>query len=81
MFTGPKSASKRKTQTVEPVTAGVAQAPSAASISASRGMARTRVSSTASAQPTARVEITQTAAKSSVATTTFQNSLSPNSSA
>ncbi|CAM5325001.1 hypothetical protein SPURM210S_02069 [Streptomyces purpurascens] len=80
-FTGPKSGSKRNSQTVEPVTAGVAHAPSAASISASRGTARTRVRSTARAQPTASVETTQAAANSTVASSTCQNCGSPNSSA
>ncbi len=76
MFTGPKSGSKRKTQTVEPVIAGVAQAPSAAIISASRGSARMRVSRTAMAQPTTSVETTQAAAKRTVARRTCQNWLS-----
>ncbi len=79
-FTGPKSASKRSSHTVEPVTAGVAQAPSAASISASRGTARTRVRSTASAQPTARVEATQAAANRTVVSSTCQNCSSAKSS-
>lgn len=80
-FTGPKSASKRNSHTVDPVTAGVAQAPSAASINASRGTARTRVRSTASAHPTARVDTTQAAAKRTVASSTSQNWESPKSSA
>ncbi len=80
-LTGPKSASKRNSHTVDPVIAGVAQAPSAASINASRGTARTRVSSTASAHPTASVETTQAAANTTVASSTSQNCPSPNSSA
>ncbi len=80
-MTGPKSGSNRSSQTVDPVTAGVAQAPSAASISTSRGRARTRVSSTASAHPTASVDTTQAAANTTVATSTRQNCASPNSSA
>ncbi len=59
--------------------AGVAQAPSAAIISASRGTARMRVSSTASVQPTARVATTQAAAKTTVASRTSQNWLSAKS--
>ncbi|MFD0506083.1 hypothetical protein ACFQ0G_31080 [Streptomyces chiangmaiensis] len=55
------------------MTAGVAQAPRAASIRARRGRARTRVSSTASAQPTASVETTQAAANTTVADSTDQN--------
>ena len=66
---------------MEPVTAGVAQAPSAASIRVSLGTARTRVSSTASAQPTASVETTQAAAKTTVASSTRQNWSSPKTSA
>lgn len=80
-LTGPKSGSNSSSQTVDPVTAGVAHAPSPASINASRGTARTRVSSTASAHPTASVETTQAAANTTVASSTRQNSPSPNSSA
>lgn len=76
MLTGPKSGSKRNTQTVEPVIAGVAQAPSAAIINASRGSARMRVSRTARAHPTNRVASTQAVAKSTVARSTCQNWLS-----
>ncbi|GAB2327294.1 hypothetical protein STREPTOSP366_24850 [Streptomyces variabilis] len=74
-LTGPKPASNRNSHTVDPVIAGVAQAPSAASV----GTARTRVSSTASAHPTARVETTQAAANTTVASSTSQNCPSENS--
>ncbi|BFO21990.1 hypothetical protein SHKM778_83780 [Streptomyces sp. KM77-8] len=80
-LTGPKSASKRNSQTVDPVMAGVAHAPSPASINASRGTARTRVSSTASAHPTASVHTTQAAANTTVASSTCQNRSSRKSSA
>lgn len=72
-FTGPKSGSKSSSQTVDPVTAGVAQAPNAASISTSRGKARTRVSNTASAHPTASVETTHAPANNTVDSSTCQN--------
>ncbi|SCK56716.1 hypothetical protein H181DRAFT_05295 [Streptomyces sp. WMMB 714] len=81
LLTGPESGSKRKTHTVEPVTAGVAQAPSAESMSARRGTARTRVSRTASAQPTPRVPSTHAAANRTVADSTSQNRRSEKSSA
>lgn len=79
-FTGPKSGSNSNSHTVDPVMAGVAHAPSAASINASRGTARTRVSSTASAHPTASVDTTHAAANTTVASSTCQNWESENNS-
>lgn len=78
-LTRPKFASNRNSQIVEPATAGVAHAPSAARNSSIRAQGRTLVASTASAAPTTRVPMTQVAAKPTVCQSTVQNCWSPNS--
>ena len=69
--------SNRNIHTVEPVIAGAAQAASAANDSSSRGMRPTRVSSSASPDPTASVATTHAAANPTVCPNTSQNRALP----
>src|SRR5689334_21739589 len=78
-LTNPKFASNRKSQIVDPATAGVDHAPSAARNNVIRTHVRTLVAKIARTAPTSNVPATQTAANATVWPSTVQNCWSANS--